>query len=143
MSYPSCFYEPVSCPRPCTRPEYAHCPVNPEVRVLLHVEGGAEKVPRYELPPEVQRLREEAGQRELLSNPHAREVTEALRRRSGGGLVCPSCGDNDHGNRNGKRPWCMKCNLPLMSRERAAAWVKPRKVVRFGLGGEEVTVCRV
>lgn len=29
------------------------------------------------------------------------------------GLVCPECGDPDHGNRMNKKPWCMKCNVAL------------------------------
>ena len=29
-------------------------------------------------------------------------------------LVCPDCGESDHGNRVNKKPWCMKCNMPLV-----------------------------
>ena len=142
--YPPCFYEPVSCPKPCMRPEYSRCPVNPEVRALLHVEVGSEKVLGYESPPEVKRMREEMRQRELLSNPHAREITEELRRlhSTGGGLVCPSCGDTDHGNRMGRKPWCMKCNIPLMPLEKAANWVKPKPPRRFSYGPDVDGVCR-
>lgn len=72
------------------------------------------------------RLRREAA---LMSNPHAREITENLRRIHGqnGGLVCPQCGDTDHGNRMNGKPWCMRCNLPLMSKEKAEGWIKPSK----------------
>ena len=30
-----------------------------------------------------------------------------------GGLTCPECGDRDNGNKMGKTPWCMKCNVAL------------------------------
>lgn len=76
----------------------------------------------------------------LLSNPHAREITENLRKAHsiGGGLRCPKCGETDsHGNRMGKIPWCFKCNLPFMSAERAAKWVKPTPPKRASRGYAE------
>ena len=64
----------------------------------------------------------------IMGDPHLREITESLRKRNRveGGLVCPKCGDTDHGNRMNGKPYCMKCNLPLMSAEKAAEWVKPQ-----------------
>jgi hypothetical protein len=59
-----------------------------------------------------------------------REITDNLHRaHSGpyGGLVCPYCGDSDMGNRVKGVPWCMKCQLPLLTKEIAAKWVKPGK----------------
>jgi len=141
-AYPECFYLPESCPRPCTREEYQWCPLNPEV----------EKAPlptvERKLDPEVEeRIRQARFQREemrIRGDPHLREITESLRRAhaAGSGLVCPSCGDGDHGNRMGKRPWCFKCNLPLMSREKAAGWVKPSQPRRFPRGVEVEGVTR-
>lgn len=75
-----------------------------------------------------ERVRREA---EIMSNPHAREITENLRKLHSPetGLVCPSCGETDsHGNRMGKLPYCFKCNQPFMSREKAETWVKPSKL---------------
>jgi hypothetical protein len=71
------------------------------------------------------RVRREA---ELMSNEGAREIIESLRRIHGqnGGLICPQCGDSDHHNRMNGKPWCMSCNLPLMSKEKAEKWVKPQ-----------------
>jgi hypothetical protein len=72
------------------------------------------------------RIRREA---EFLSPP-MREITENLRRKhgSGSGLICPRCGETDsRGNRLNGRPWCMKCNLPFVTREKAAKWVEPKK----------------
>ncbi|GAH68856.1 unnamed protein product, partial [marine sediment metagenome] len=46
------------------------------------------------------------------------------------GLVCPVCGEGDEGNRMNGKPWCMKCNAPLMTVEKAADWVKPEKPKR-------------
>ena len=73
------------------------------------------------------RVREEAR---IMSDPHLREITEHLRRIHGqkGGLVCPSCGEtNSHGNRMNNRPYCFRCNLPMISREKAEKWIKPQK----------------
>jgi len=72
------------------------------------------------------RVREEMR---VMSDPHMREITESLRarHRTEGGLVCPSCGETDsHGNKMNGKPYCFKCNLPLMSAEKAAEWVKPQ-----------------
>lgn len=80
-----------------------------------------------------EQIRREMEQRrkeyEIMSNPHAREITEHLRRIHGqkGGLICPQCGGIDHHNRMNGKPWCFQCNLPLMSREKAENWVKPQK----------------
>jgi len=142
--YPPCFYEPVSCPKPCMRPEYSRCPVNPEVRAKLTAPTSEQADLEATLPEEMKSLREEMRMREIMNNPHAREITEELRRlhSAGGGLVCPSCGDTDHGNRMNNKPWCMKCNLPLMSLEKAANWVKPKPPRRFSYGPDVDGVCR-
>jgi len=70
------------------------------------------------------RMRREA---ELMSNEGAREIIESLRRIHGqkGSLVCPSCGEtNSHGNRMNNKPFCFKCNLVMVSKEKAEKWVK-------------------
>ena len=142
-AYPPCFYLPESCPTPCTRPEYAGCPVNPEVRERLKVETSLTPPKEGKLfdPEEIrvnaERIRQQA---ELFRNPHAREITETLRKAhsQGGGLVCPRCGETDsHGNRMGKVPWCFRCNLPFMSSEKAAKWVKPTPQKRASRGYAE------
>jgi len=72
------------------------------------------------------RIRREA---ELMSNEGAREIIESLRRihSQNGGLICPSCGEtNSHGNRMNNKPWCFKCNLIMISKEKAEKWVKPQ-----------------
>lgn len=80
----------------------------------------------------------------IMSDPLLREITENLRKahQSKTGLICPQCGDTDHGNRMNKKPWCMKCNLPLMSAEKAAKWVKPQQPKRFNYGPEVDGVTR-
>ena len=132
-AHPQCFYSSQSCPSPCTREEYQRCPINPDVG--LKGEGAEMK-----MSPQVEQAMAHARQvREemrIMSDPHLREITEAMRakHRTEGGLVCPSCGDIDHGNRMNKKPWCMKCNLPLMSAEKAAEWVKPQPLKKFPRG---------
>jgi len=135
LDYPECFYTAEDCPRPCLREEWAWCPLNPEVERA--------PAPESRLSPEIEeRIREAKWVREDMrtrSDPHLREITENLRRAhaTGGGLICPGCGDTDHGNRMGKKPWCMKCNLPLMSAEKAAKWVKPQPPKSFPRGTGE------
>lgn len=75
---------------------------------------------------------------EIMSNPHAREITENLRKlHSTGSLICPQCGDTDHHNTVNGKPFCMACNLPLMSREKAEKWVKPQPPSKFNRGFSE------
>jgi len=83
------------------------------------------------------RVREEMR---VMSDPHLREITEAMRarHRTDGGLVCPGCGETDsHGNKMNGKPYCFKCNLPFMSAEKAAEWVKPSKPKKFPRGFNE------
>lgn len=74
---------------------------------------------------------------EIMSNPHAREITENLRRLHApeASKVCPACGDVDHGNRMNGKSFCFKCGVPLVSRDKLDKWVKPPKMrkapVRF------------
>ena len=59
------------------------------------------------------------------------------------GLVCPVCGKGEneriHGNkgRNG-HPWCVRCNSPLIPKNKLEKWKKMAKVkvVRNSLKGE-------
>lgn len=84
-----------------------------------------EKVAEARLHAE--RVRREA---EIMGNPHAREITENMRKLHSveGSLVCPQCGETDsHGNRMNGKPFCFKCQLPMISKEEAEKWVKPSK----------------
>ena len=84
---------------------------------------------REEMQRHSDRIRAEA---ERQTNPHFREITENLKRRqNSGGLVCPKCHDIDHGNRMNGKPWCMKCNVPLMTPEKAKDWKPPEKPLKF------------
>lgn len=78
-------------------------------------------------------------QAKIMSDPYMREVTENLRRkhRAEGGLICPVCGEEDHGNMiNGKRYCFMNAKhkakgvegpVPLMTPEKAKDWKPPNK----------------
>jgi len=87
---------------------------------------------RREIEEKVEEAKRYAGEvRErarIMGDPHMREITENLRKlhSAGGGLICPSCGDTNQGNRMNGKPWCMKCGLPLLSQEKAEKWVKPQ-----------------
>ena len=84
-----------------------------------------------------ERVRREA---EIMGNPHAREITENLRKlhSAESGVVCPQCGETDsHGNRMNGKPFCYKCQLLMISREKAEKWVKPQPPKKFSRGFNE------
>ncbi|GAH53940.1 unnamed protein product [marine sediment metagenome] len=69
----------------------------------------------------------------FMYHPHVMEITANLKRKYGvEGLICPACGGSDNGNTMNGKPWCMKCNIPLMTEEKAADWVKPVKPKKPG-----------
>ena len=39
-------------------------------------------------------------------------------------LVCPKCGDFDRANMMNGKPWCMRCNIPLVSSDKVELWKK-------------------
>lgn len=85
----------------------------------------AEMLQRFQSPESrTARLRLES---ELRSNPHAQEINRSLKTLHGGrsGLVCPGCGEVDHGNKMNGKPFCMKCQIPLTTSEKAKEWKKP------------------
>lgn len=95
---------------------------------------------------EVQRRAEDARKRaeELrrMHNPMLKRITETLEAEDvlKLGLVCPVCGEGDKGNRMNKRPWCFKCNVPLIRPNRVARWVNVKR--GRGLGGETMKKLR-
>lgn len=97
-----------------------------------------------------EQVRKEA---KIRSNPHMREIGEIYRRKHGsGGLICPLCGERDHGNRMGNTPICYNIfehkkkgvdgPVPLMTAEKAKGWKPPAKKHRFKepyeLGDDEI-----
>ena len=52
-----------------------------------------------------------------MKNPYLRKINSELINNKTpkiGGLVCPQCGEVDHGNKNNKKSWCFKCNIQLI-----------------------------
>lgn len=45
-----------------------------------------------------------------------------------GALVCPVCGDSDHGNKMNGKPWCFKCKTTLVPKDKLEDWLKLPKV---------------
>ena len=45
-----------------------------------------------------------------------------------GALVCPVCGDSDHGNKMNGKAWCMKDNIPLIPKNKIGKWVSFPKI---------------
>lgn len=85
---------------------------------------------REEIQRHSDRIRAEA---ERQRNKHFQEINRNLSRGSGG-LVCPVCGEGDHGNRMNSKPYCfMNAKhrglgpIPLMSPEKAKDWKPPEK----------------
>lgn len=69
-----------------------------------------------------ERVRREA---EIMRNTHAREITMDLRTRGAvkASATCPVCGDVGHGNRKNGKPWCMKCDAPILPKEKHGEWL--------------------
>lgn len=65
-------------------------------------------------------LRREAEMRRVV--PHLFRVPSVSR------LVCPECGDPDRRNKMNGKPWCMKCNRPLVPKKIAEKLKKMPKV---------------
>jgi len=106
--------------------------LNPEVGLATTTERKLDP----EIEEAIQRAKQQREEMRIMGDPHLREIMENLRRAhaTSSQLICLSCGDTDHGNRMNGKPWCMKCNLPLMSAEKAAKWVKPQPPKRFPRG---------
>lgn len=43
-------------------------------------------------------------------------------------LICPVCGEPDHGNKVGEKPWCLKCNVELVEKRKMKKLI--HKVIR-------------
>ncbi len=70
---------------------------------------------------------------ERQRNPHFQEIKRNLSKVSGG-LICPICGEGNHGNRMNGKPVCMmnaKHNglgpMQLMTAKKAKEWKPPKK----------------
>jgi len=50
------------------------------------------------------------------------------------GLICPECGSEDQGNRVNKKPWCIRCNVPLVHESKLK---KARRLPRVKVIGKE------
>lgn len=82
-----------------------------------------------------QRLRDKHGMSPLLM---ARIIEEPIlldilrkdedRERGPSKLVCPSCGANDRGNTLNGKPWCFKCNSPLVPKDKVKNWVSVKQL---------------
>lgn len=99
-------------------------------RQASSVQRSVEKVERGKAKRE--RELEEAMRRadELRSqyDPALRELSEkysqTLPKIDVGALACPQCGDGDHGNKMNDKPWCFKCNVPLVPRDQVIRWLR-------------------
>lgn len=78
-------------------------------------------------------------QAKILRNTHMREITGNLKRKHGSdGLICPICGEGDHGNKLNGKPYCfMNAKhkglgpIPLMTLEKAKDWKPPKEKFNF------------
>lgn len=101
-----------------------------------------------EIDGKVAEAKRKAGEfkRDYMLNRHLREINEKYNNRHGvsrgsKGLVCPLCGEPNGAYTKGKpnkingKPACLKCNVPLIRKDKVVKWLKlPRvKVPRDGL----------
>lgn len=89
-----------------------------------------------------EQVRREAEEMRFRMHPHVREIDELYRRLHGaGGLICPLCGERDHGNRINGKPVCSMIAkhkakgvdgpVPLLLLEKAKEWKPPKKKFKF------------
>lgn len=77
---------------------------------------------RTEIDAYSERIR---GQAQMMHDPTIQRGLERFNA-STGGLKCPQCGEEDHGNKMNKTPWCMKCNVALESPSKKSGKKQPR-----------------
>lgn len=75
--------------------------------------------------------------RKSMVDPHLRRIQSQLMRKlhvetETKELVCPVCGDRDHGNEMNGKHWCFKCNSPLIPKEQLKRWQKMAKIRAVG-----------
>lgn len=71
--------------------------------------------------------------RKYLVDPHLRKIQENFNKKldiikGKNTLVCPTCGEGDHGNKMNKQPWCIKCNTALIPKKMLKKWLKLPKI---------------
>ena len=137
MSFPECFYEPVSCPPSCVREEYSRCPINPKFRNSNEYRELLERE-RQKKIKEIHELDKKSRKRKGKKSFNDVIIIDKTE-----GLICPCCGDYDHGNRINGKPFCVRCNLQLMSQKKADKRVRSQEIKRFPRGVEEVSTCRL
>lgn len=95
------------------------------------MEKYSEEIQRYS-----DKIRTEA---ERQSNQSYQEITRSLRKRHGSsGLICPMCGEGDHGNRMNGKPVCMMNakhkglgSILLVKPEQVKNWKSPKKPAKI------------
>lgn len=84
--------------------------------------------------------------REYPLNPNLRKINQKFMEKVevASKLVCPVCGGSDEGNKMNGKPWCFKCNSPLLPKHKLRKWLRHRIKVsdkslksNFNLDGEE------
>jgi len=77
---------------------------------------------------EMAKLKRELREYEFKLDPNLRTINrkfvERLKVNACDRLVCPECGEGDKGNRMNGKPWCFKCNVILVPKDKASKWLK-------------------
>jgi len=81
----------------------------------------------------VREARAKADELRREYDPLLREIQEKLLRKldvvkGEDSLVCPKCGEGDHGNKMNGKPWCFKCNVLLVPKSQMAKWLRLPKM---------------
>lgn len=65
-------------------------------------------------------------ERVRVLDPALRDIERRLLERDSvmSELICPNCGEPDHGNKNNGLPWCFKCNTVLIKKSKIKKWMK-------------------
>jgi altronate dehydratase len=81
---------------------------------------------------EMERLSKELRTLEFRLDPALQEINRHFREqtKTTTSLTCPDCGESDKGNKMNGKPWCFKCNVPLVRKDRVEKKLSKIKVIR-------------
>lgn len=74
---------------------------------------------------EIDEVRRMLAMYDYRLDPALKEISKKIRStnvKSVSKLACPVCGEADRGNKMNGKPWCMKCNSPLVPRDKVEKW---------------------
>lgn len=88
---------------------------------------------QYEDDPRVKQAMDKADELRRQYDPELMRINDLFLKQAIAtrARICPQCGEGDMGNKMNGAPWCVKCNVVLVSKENADKWLKIRPISKF------------